>query len=692
MTSNSIRKMMGARSIAIVGASERNPWSTTIFEGLRTTGFPGPVFPLNANRDEVWGAKCYRAFADLPETPDHAAIFLHAEAAIEQVRYAAEAGVGSATLIAAGFGEADDEEGKARREALRATFEGRDFRLCGPNCMGFVAPRERILTFPHPRLAREIIPGNLGFVSQSGGNLQFFLLSGAERGLGISYAVASGNELDLDLADYLNFMIEDKATAAVCLFIEGVRRPAEFLRACKRAYARRKPIVVLKTGRTQEAAEAARSHTGAVAGDDRVFDAVCDRYRLIRVDSLDEMLEVALCVAHGRLPRGERTFFVTLSGGMKELILDEAARRDVSMASIAPATGSEIAPRLLEDTAIENPLDLGAAGFRDEGNFAEICRSIAADRGVDLLAVHGLLPRVKNEPPVQDPKTFRQLVERADVPVVGMSRIGHSVNDRGRRFREAAGMPFLQGIPGAMSAVKALASYSAEREIPDTLQGRGEPFGPPPSQDELRELLVDHGVPLPPGGIATAADEAAEIADRLGYPVAVKLVSSKILHKTEAGGIVLNLQSDDEVRAAVSSISKRAAAGAGADAVDGFLIQRMVKGLEMMIGIREDPQFGPFALIGFGGVLVEVLDDVALCLLPLSEACVREMLCSLKGAKLLDGYRGTAPRDADALVRTALALERAFLTCRNAVRDLEANPVIVGEAGEGVWAVDVRIT
>ncbi|MCY3757552.1 MAG: acetate--CoA ligase family protein, partial [Acidobacteria bacterium] len=166
----------------------------------------------------------------------------------------------------------------------------------------------------------------------------------------------------------------------------------------------------------------------------------------------------------------------------------------------------------------------------------------------------------------------------------------------------------------------------------------------------------------------------------------------KILHKAEAGGVALNLRSDVEVRAAASSMSKRAAAAAGADAVDGFLIQRMVKGLEMMIGFREDPQFGPFALIGFGGVLVELLDDVALRLLPLSEACVRDMLRSLKGAKLLDGPRGTAPRDADALVRTALALERAFLTCRNTVRDLEANPVIVGEAGEGVWAVDVRAT
>lgn len=692
MTATSVRRMMSARSIAIVGASERNPWSTTIYEGLRTTGFPGPVFPLNANRDEVWGAKCYRAFADLPETPDHAAIFLHAEAAIEQVRSAAEAGVQSATLFAAGFGEGDDEKGEARREALRAAFEGRNFRLCGPNCMGFVAPRERILTFPHPRLASEIVPGNLGFVSQSGGNLQFFLLAGADRGLGISYAVASGNELDLDLVDYLDFMIEDEATAAVCLFIEGVRRPAEFLQACKKAYGGRKPIIVLDTGRTQRSAEAARSHTGAVAGDSRVFDAVCDRYRLIRVDSLDEMLEVALCVAHGRLPRGERTFFVTLSGGMKGLILDEAARRDVAMASIAPATEAEIAPRLLEDTVIENPLDLGAAGIRDEGNFAEICRLIAADRGVDLVAVHGLLPRVRNEPPVHDPKTFQKLVESADVPVVGMSRIGHSVNDRGRKFREVAGMPFLQGIPGAMSAVKAVASYSVECEIPDALQGQGEPSGPPPSQDKLRGLLADHGVPLPPGGIATSADEAVEIAGRLCYPVAVKLVSRKILHKTEAGGVALNLRSEDEVRAAAWSISKKATAAAGADAVDGFLIQRMVEGLEMTIGFREDPQFGPFALIGFGGVLVELLDDVALRLLPLSEACVRDMLCSLRGARLLEGYRGAAPRDVDTLVRTALALERVFLTCRDTVRDLEVNPVIVGEAGGGVWAVDVRVT
>jgi acyl-CoA synthetase (NDP forming) len=458
--------------------------------------------------------------------------------------------------------------------------------------------------------------------------------------------------------------------------------------AAEKALAAHKPVLLVKVGRSERGKAAAASHTGAIAGDDQVFDAACRKFGVVRCPSLDDLIETCLAFAAGRLPQGKRIAMVCYSGGAKGLVLDYASDEGAEMAPLSAETRTKLPAMIDPGLAPENPLDVGPVVGVQPPKFAEICKVVCADPTVDLVTVQGLLPVGPADP--YNPEPLRSVRAATDKPVLAFGRIAQNVSDISRKYQAETGVPYIQGLPETVRALQALVHYAAT--LRRGVTAMREPTG---RADNLAgaafdALLGAHGLTLSKSALASSPDDAAAQAGRIGFPVAVKIVSPAASHKTEVGGVALGLRDAAAVRAAAESMAKRLAAHDPRAQVEGFLVQEMVDGLEMILGVREDPQFGPFMLVGLGGVMVEVMRDVAIRLLPIDEATARDMLGSLHGAPLLAPFRGRPARDTDAVVRAMTGLSRLFIDHRAWFSDLEINPLIVLATGDGVRAVDVR--
>ena len=425
-------------------------------------------------------------------------------------------------------------------------------------------------------------------------------------------------------ADYIAFLADDPGTRVIACMLEGIRRPQAFMAAAARALAAGKPILAVKTGASERGRSAVESHTGAVAGDDDIFNAVCDRYGIVRCHGLDDLIEAALMFSTVRLPKGPRVALAGYSGGATGLFLDYAGEAGLPIAELGEETRAAIAPRLDRGLEPGNPLDGGAGLAGRPDDFREICRLIADDPGVDILSMQGQLPLCADDR--GDPEVFAA-PRRGRASVVAHGRMGQNVTEAGREFQAAAGVPFLQGLPETVRALKALGVYAERRR-------RGPAAALPqvsPASGTTARLLAAAGVPEPRSGLAGTAEEAAAVAAGIGYPMALKIVSPEAVHKTEAGGVALGLDDAAAVARAADGMAARLRNARPRGRIDGFLVQEMVSGLEMFVGFRDDPGFGPVIVAGLGGIHVEVLGDLAFRLLPIDEGEARGMLDSLRG-------------------------------------------------------------
>lgn len=672
--------LLKARSVAIVGASPKGRWPSIIFNNIKRGGFKGKVYLINPNYSELWDQPCYPNLSALPEPAESLFLLVPTKAVLPTLEEGVRLGSKSATIYSAGFGEGDDPKGKERGKALVELCERSGLVCCGPNCMGANSVREGLWGFATtvPLLS----PGPLGLIFQSGGSLGNWLKGASERGIGFSYAVSSGNETNLDLVDYLSFLVNDPETKLIALMVEGVRRPKEFMSMAAAALKKNKPILVVKLGRSERGRLQAISHTGALAGSDEVFNAVCERLGLIRCPTLEDLTESVLAFLPGRYPRGPRAAIVINSGGMKGLILDHLEEVPVELAELKESTRNAVRPLIPAELAVENPLECGVAGFGDEKGFIEIVRLHAEDDGVDMLAIHGELPRF---PEKREPDLYTALANTVQKPILAFARSTYSLTNESREFQEKSGIPFLQAIKPTLRALKGLGSYARRRQqgIPELPPAKGQKEDL--EAERFEKLLAANGLNAPKQAIAATPAEAAARAKEIGFPVALKLVSPEVIHKTEAGGVFLGLRSADEVQKQGEQMLARA------PAQSKLQVQEMIAGTEMLIGARVDPQYGPIIIVGLGGIFVEVLKDFALRLLPVGEDAAAEMLRELKGYTILKGTRGQPPRDQAALVRAIAGLSKIFLSHRSVLSDLEVNPLIVREEGRGVAAVDVRL-
>ena len=678
-TAKPAENLLRAKSVAIVGASQKGAWPQGIYRNLKGAKYPGGVYLINPNYQELYGDKCYPNLAALPEVPDELLVLIPTRAVLGVLEEAAKLGTRSATIYTAGFGEGDDEKGKERAQAMRDLCDKSGMVICGPNCMGSYSVGEGLWTFPTvtPLLKK----GPVGLIFQSGGSLGNWIKGATERGIGFTYAVSSGNEVSLDLVDYLSFLVDDPDTKVITLMVEGIRRPDEFMTVGEQALNKGKPILAVKLGRSEMGKRQAISHTGSLAGADEVFDAVCHRLGLIRCPTLEDMTEMTLAFIPGRFPKGSRAAIVVNSGGMKGLICDHCDELKTNLAQLSDKTKEAVRPLIPPELAVENPLECGVAGFGDEAGFINIVKLHAEDPGVDLLAIHGELPRGQK----RSAELFKSVTAATDKPVVAFARSTYSCLDESRAFQEEAGMPFLQAIKPTLRALAGLGLYGERRQlgVPKLAAANGNAADL--GGENLNALLQRHGIGLPKQAMAGTAADAATKAKEIGFPVAIKLIAAEVVHKTESGAVVLGLKSAEEVQAEGQKLLTKTL-GRG-----HLLIQEMVQGTEVLIGARTDPQYGPFLMVGLGGIFVEVLKDVSIRLLPIDEREARAMLKELRGYKVLEGVRGQKPRDVDALIKAMVGLSEIFAAYRDHLSDMEINPIMVREQGKGAAAVDVRL-
>ncbi|MGH7826474.1 MAG: acetate--CoA ligase family protein [Candidatus Binatia bacterium] len=679
-TRKPVENLLAAKSVAIVGASPKGRWPSGIHRNLKSAKYPGEIYLINPNYAELWEDKCYPNLSALPEVPEHLLMLIPTKAVLSTLEEATRLGTKAATIYSAGFGEGDDAEGKKRAQAMKELCDRTGLVTCGPNCMGSFSLPEGLWSFPTP--VPLLKKGPVGLIFQSGGSLGNWIKGASERGIGFTYAVSSGNEVSLDLVDYLAFLVDEPETQLITLMVEGVRRPREFMEVAFQALKKNKPILVVKLGRSEMGKRQAISHTGSLAGSDEVFDAVCNRLGLIRVPTLEDLTEMTLAFLPGRYPQGSRAAIVVNSGGMKGLLCDHCEELNTDLAQLSDKTKEAVRPLIPAELAVENPLECGVAGFGDEQGFVNIVKLHAEDPGVDLLAIHGELPRF---PEKREATLFKNLAATTDKPVLAFARSTYSLTDESRTFQEEGGIPFLQAIKPALRALSGLGLYGERlKAIVPTL---------PPATgksadldgDAFNTLLQSRGLTPPRQGVAGTPAEAAQKSKELGFPVAMKLIAPEVIHKTESGAVVLGLASAEEVEAQGKRLLSLATGSAK------LLVQEMVQGTEIILGARTDPQYGPFMIVGLGGIFVEVLRDVVARLLPVSEEEAWKMLKELKSYRILEGVRGQPPRDTAALVRAMVGLSEIFAAHRDHLSDLEFNPIMLRAEGSGLAAVDVRM-
>jgi acetyltransferase len=703
-------RLLNPRSIGIVGASPSSGRGGNVQRNVAKFGFAGRLYPVNPKYDQVQGAPCYRALADLPETIDCAIIALPAEPALRVVEECARLGVGGAILFAAGFAEMG-RDGVARQQRLAALARQAGLAVCGPNCFGVINALSGTYAISGS-LDGPLRPGRVALVSQSGGLSLELAAALSERGVGLSHVISSGNEAATTLEEYLDHLVDDPRVGVLAAVVEGFRNAPLFLDVARRAAARQKPVVVFKLGRSALGSRVASSHTASLAGDDQVLRAVCDRWGITRVCSVDEALETLVLFNSGQWPRTRGVAFVSGSGGRSALLADLCTDLDVPLASFGDRTTAELQDALPPFATVDNPLDLTGAMYDQDGLYERALRAIAADPGVGLLAVYQ--NSREQRPDGLSPERAARPAKFADLTAAVARTTGAAVASFTTTATgtihpgiaaglEQAGIPLLLGPENGLRAIRHALDYGSFLARPQPaveLPAEPVPAAAGPLLDRLlrdgalsepltKALLAEYGVAVPRGDVARRAEEAETLAEQLGYPVALKVAAPGLLHKSDDGLVRLNLAGADEVRTACLELVARAEAALPDLPVEGILVEQMIPpGLELIVGARATP-FGPVVLFGAGGVLADLVRDTSLRLAPISEDEAERMIFETRVSSLLHGYRGGPRLDQAALQATLVAVGRLAHACGANLGELDVNPLIV--SAERAVAVDAKL-
>lgn len=691
-----VEALLHPRNIAIIGATERpNNWAMRTHRNLQRYGFPGALYPVNPKRDEIWGGPCYRSLADLPEPPDHLLILAPAASIPATLREASHLGARSATIISAGFAELKDPASVALTEELSKAIAETGLAISGPNCVGNVNGRAKLMTNFEDRMAR-IEPGPVALVSQSGGVGMLIRRLLEERCLDCGIMVTTGSELGLSVGDYVEYLAHDPETRVILCYLEGLRDAKRFFRACDVAARAGKPVIVLKVGVSQAGRAASVAHTGALAGSVEAFDAVAARSNVIRANTMDDMIELAEYFSHAKPAKGTRLSSMSTSGGKRGLIVDAADHVGLVFPPLDPSSVKKLEAVLGVGSDIGNPLDAGFAANVSEEAYITSVRTMLEDPNVDMLLLEGELPRNDGSKRREDYlRAVSRLAAESDKPIVYVSVATYGFTDYTRSMRKT-----LPNVAYLMATDRGCATVAAGMRhaqwVPRDPQPDPQP-GPKAAElaklldaagdgvlDEVtaKRVLALYGVPLPGEGLATSADEAIALADRIGYPVVLKIVSPAIPHKTEAGGVLLNLADATAVGAGFATVMRNASAHARPDQITGVLVAQQVDArLELVISAQRDPELGPMLMVGSGGVGIELYKDYALSPIALDRQQARTLVDRCKAGRIVAGYRGAQPLDRDAIADVLLALAQLMADGGERLVSVEINPFAVNERG-----------
>lgn len=699
-TAASLRPFFRPNAVVVIGASRnRSSIGTRILRAILDAKFVGPVYPVNPHAETIESLPAYATARALPEPADLAVIAVPRDAVGSAVDDCAARGVRALVVITAGFAETG-AEGRALQQQLVEKTRGYGMRMVGPNCLGLLN------TAPSVRLNASFAPafppaGKVAFGSQSGALGLAIIALARERALGLSDFVSVGNKADVSGNDLLQYWEEDADTAVILLYLESFGNPRRFARIARRV-GRRKPIVVVKAGRTAAGHRAASSHTAALAAPDIAVDALFHQTGVIRAETLDEMFDLAAALSTQPLPRGRRVAILTNAGGLGILCADTCEANGLVVQELSEGSRARLREFLPTAASVANPVDMIASASPEHFSRAteilleaeEIDALIALTIDVGLADIAAIAGAIRGAVP-----------PRSSKPVLTCIMDGAQLASENTNEPAPPNYAFPEN---AARVLGKLAHYAEWRRQPDgvipefddiqpqvardlcrqALQARGAGWL---SSEELRNVLSAFALPLPRGGVCNSADEAARTAQQIGFPVALKLASRTIVHKTEFGGVHLNLQDTDSVQAAFDAIAERLAREKRRDDMDGVLVQPMLSGgVELMVGVTQDPSFGPLIAFGLGGIHVEILKDLCFRVTPITDLDAKEMIRTIHGFPLLQGYRGHPPADIPAIEDLLLRVARLVEEVPE-ITELDLNPVIALPPGQGCWIVDARI-
>ena len=688
-------------SIAVLGASpDLHRIRGRLLHQLRENGFPGRILPINPSYQDIGGLPCFPSIGAVDGPVDLALVAIPAPAVAAAVEECAKAGVKNTLIISSGFAEEGGAAGDMQAALIEVT-KRYGIRACGPNCEGYYNALGRIATTFSPTVETRdddsqvlVSDRRIGVIAQSGG-IGFALFNrGKAAGLGFTYVISTGNEADLTMADFLDYMVEDERTHAVMLFCEAVRNGPGFVAALAKARRLGKPVIAIKVGRSDAGTRASASHTASLSGSYTAYHAVFERYGVIEAEDADEAVAIAGVVLSCPLPKGRRAGIVTVSGGGGAWMADTLSAHGLIVPVLSAAMQASLRPLMPSYGASGNPVDVTAQGSNTGPAMMTVMEHLAESDEIDMLV---LVSSLASESRASlDAGRIRATAEKCGKPMTVWSYTIPSAF--GRDASSGCGLFLHTNLRNAGVAMGRLAGYAEvlRRPLPEPFEpvsGRLYPGLPRVVPEYLAKQVLAAWLPEAAERLVQSAEAAAQAAATLGFPVALKVQSPDLPHKTEAGGVRLNLADPDAVAAAYAAMLGDVARYAPEAKIDGVLVQNMApKGHELVIGMVNDATFGPIMMVGYGGTTVELFADVAHSPAPVDEAEAKRMIRSLRSAKLLSGFRGAAPIDLAPVAKLLAALSRAALTLAAQVAEFELNPVILHADGSGLTIADALLT
>lgn len=691
------RPFLNPRSIAIIGASgDETKIGGRPIRYLKLAGFQGPIYPINPTRDVVQGLKAYPSLGAVDAEVDLVVIAVPAQDVLAAVQDCVAKQVQGAMVFSSGFAEVDEAGAALQERIVRAARVG-GVALLGPNCAGTFNTRTGLLaTFTSGIVDKPPRTGSISIVSQSGAFGIHMIVLAAERDLGLSLCLTSGNQTDVDVAEALAYVAEDPDTEVIAVCLEGVRNADRLLAAFEVARRKRKPVIVLKLGRSGAGAKAAASHTASLAGSDEIFEAVLRQHHVYRAYSIDELMDVAYACSLGRYPANDKVGIITVSGGVGILLADQVEESGLKVAEM-PAASQAAIRKLLPFAAAGNPVDVTAQVIQQPDLVGPMFEHMLTGGGYgSAIAFFTHIARNKDLFGKLLPHFEEVARKHTDRFLVLSTLAGPEM----RQKLEVMGYAVFEDPGRAVKAIRALVRFreafdAVAPEEPLSLPAGALPVerGAVYDEAQAKRLLASAGIPCAREEVVASADAAVDAAGRLGFPLVMKVVSPDIPHKSEIGGVLLNVESVDEVRRGYATLMDRAQTRAAGARVVGVLLAQQVKGgVETILGVSRDRVFGPMVMFGLGGVFVEVLHDVTFRRAPFGRDEARRMIREVKGYAMLQGVRGAPPADEDALVDALTRLSVYAADQGETLQSIDINPFIVQpRGGQGSMAVDALV-
>lgn len=691
----SIEKMLKPRVVAVVGASEKLGFSGSVCKNLISSEISDNTYFINPKRDSVFGKLCLKSLDEVKQPIDLVIICISKDNVPNILRQMSRIGCHAAVVFASGYSETGKKEGKTAEKELAKLCSDLEISLMGPNCAGFINYVDAVPAFGLD-IEKIKTHGKVGLLSQSG---QICLTMMDMKYLDFSYVISAGNSSVVSMETYLDFLVNDKDTKVVALYLEGITNPSKFTNILKNAAEKRKPIIVLKTGSSQKGMEIASSHTGSLSGSDKSYDAIFKKYGVIRVADIEELIATSLLFSTiNKIPEKPTFASMNLSGGETSICADLGEKCGLEFPDFTENTLAKLKTLLPDYSTPNNPLDTTATLSYDADGYSELVKTVLDDENIGMvLCGFTVLPNTK-DPCISFMSSgiIKALKENPSKPLALISFAECSREEEIRDKLKKVNVPILPSTLYSFRILKYLVDYikydSKKRTLEDAVPNiqKSNSARCALSENGSYLLLKDAGIPVSRSQLAKTKADLKACIEITGFPAVAKICSPDILHKSDIGGVKLNIQSYEQLEKAFDDIMKSATEKCPNALIEGVLVQKMMEpGLEMIIGVNVDPQFGPMLMCGLGGVFVEIFKDVSLYPAPLNHYEAAEMLLSLKSYKLLTGYRGDKKLDIDELINTIVKVSKFAAQNKDTIAELDINPLFVYEIG--VCAADALI-